>query len=279
MHLVPVLDEPQREQLLGLLEEGFASHAIDWRSAFAAPQGRSGHGMLLMIEGRPEGGILVFEKTETLRGRPRRIVNLSSWYIRPPFRRLAVRMMRALTSDAEALYTIFTPIPSVQKICERVGFRYVSRGSIVSAPLINGAGLGSGFAIAPLVPSALSNPDHARWLSDHGDPRHIGVTIRRGSEVSAVLWQRGLKLRGLPAARLIFAADHDMLLAALGAMHWHMLRHHGIVGLYLPRAEPYARLRSMRRAGRGPSVIVKGDADDAEINLLYSEQLFLRPRA
>ena len=86
-----------------------------------------------------------------------------------------------------------------------------------------------------------------------------------------------LKARGLPAARLAFTTDHGLLRAVLPAMHWHMLRHHGIVGLYLPRIAPHVGLRSMRRADRGPSIIVKGNVDDTDINLLYSELQYLQP--
>ena len=184
MNLVPVNDDLRRKQLLELLEEGFVSRGIDWRSAFAAPAGRWGHGVLLMVAGAPEGGILAFEKTETIRGIPRRVVNLSSWYIRPPFRNLAVRMMREVTADADTIYTGVSPIPSVQTICLRVGYRYVSRGSIVSGPLLNGAGLGRGFEIAPWVPTLLPNLEQARWMSDHDDRRHVALSVRRGPTLS-----------------------------------------------------------------------------------------------
>jgi len=54
-----------------------------------------------------------------------------------------------------------------------------------------------------------------------------------------------------------------------------MLRQHGIAGLYLPRFAAYADLRSVRSPHRGPSIVVKGNVDDAAVNLLYSETLYL----
>lgn len=277
MPFVPVLGERERQQALGLLAEGFPHRQIDWSSAFAAPPGRRGHGWLLTVDGTPHGCLLAFEKTETIRGRRRHVVNLSNWYIRPPYRALALPMLRAATADADTIYTGCTPRPSHQPLYLRVGFRYLWNGSIVSVPVINGLPLPGGVAIEPFAPAALSDPEQRRWMVDHSDDRHIGLLIRRDARRVPVLWRRGLKVRGFPAARLLFTTDHTMLRAALPAIHWHMLRRDGIVGLYLPRIAPYADLRSVRKPDRGPSTIVKGDIDDADVNLLYSELLYLSP--
>jgi hypothetical protein len=88
-----------------------------------------------------------------------------------------------------------------------------------------------------------------------------------------------MELRGLPAARLSFASDYAALRSALPALHWHMLRRYRVPGLYLPRVGPLASLRSVRKPHSGPSVLVKEDIDPEEVNLLYSEFLYLRPPA
>jgi hypothetical protein len=275
MQFVPILDEQRRREMLELLAEGFPDSSTDWSRAFRAPPGDTGHGTLAIVDGRPEGGILSFEKTETISGHLRRIVNLSSWYIRPRYRKFAVRMMRAVTADPDTIYTGSSPILSVQTICLRAGFRYASKGSIASLPLVNGTGLRGGIGIEPFVPATLPNPDHDRWMADHCDGRHVGILIRQRSSIVPVLWERGQRIRGFPAARLAFTTDHGVLHAALPVVHWHMLRHHGIAGLYLPRFAAYADLRSVRSPHRGPSIIVKGNVDDEAINLLYSETLYL----
>ncbi len=275
---VPILDEQQQVQMLDLLAEGFSGIDIDWSSAFAAPPGKTGHGVLLLVDGRPEGGLLAFERSRTIDGVARRVVNLGSWYIRPPYRRFAVRMLREITPDASAIYTTGSPIASVQKICLRVGFRYVSHGSIASVPLLNGRGVGGDTAVESYRPGVLGDTDLDTAMRDHGDERHVAILLRRPTGVVPVLWQRGLKVRGLAAARLLFAADHRAVRAALGVVHWHLLRRHGIVGLYLPRIAPYAGLRSLRKPLRGPSILVKGDIADEDVDLLYTELLYLRPR-
>jgi hypothetical protein len=188
-------------------------------------------------------------------------------------------MMDEITADASAIYTVGSPIASVQKICLRVGFRYISQGSIASVPWLNSGGAGGDTAVEPYRPGVLRDTDLDIALRDHGDERHVAILLRRPADVVPILWQRGLKVRGLAAARLLFAADHHAVRAELAAVHWHLLRRHGIVGLYLPRILPYAGLRSVRKRLRGPSIVVKGDIADEDVDLLYSELLYLRPRA
>ncbi len=134
MQFVPILDQQRRREMLELLAEGFPGASTDWSRAFRAPSGSSGHGTLLTVDGRPEGGILSFEKTERIGERVRRIVNVSSWHIRPSYRKFAVRMMRAVTADPDTIYTATSPNLSVQTICLRVGFRYASKGSMRRSP-------------------------------------------------------------------------------------------------------------------------------------------------
>jgi hypothetical protein len=277
MPYVPVLGEAERQLVLPLLSEGFPRARIDWRSAFEAPPGANGHGMLLLVDGAAQGAILTFEKKETVRGREVRFVNISSWYIRPRYRSLAWRMMRAITSEPDTIYTICSPIPSVQRICLQLGFRYASHGSIASVPLINGLFPPAGIEVLPFGAGLLPNAEHEAWIRDHGDERNVALVVRHQGAAIPVLWQRGLTVRGLPAARLLFTSDHAALRTALCAVHYYMLRHHGIFGLYLPRIAPYRGLRGVRRRDRGPSTIVKGPIADEDVNLLYSELLYLRP--
>jgi hypothetical protein len=168
MPYVPVLGEAERQLLLPLLSEGFPRAQIDWSSAFEAPAGHNGHGVLLLVDGAAQGAILTFEKKETVRGREVRFVNISSWYIRPRYRSLAWRMMRAITSEPDTVYTICSPIPSVQRICLQLGFRYASPRSIASVPLINGLFPPPGIEVLPFGAGPLPNAEHEAWIRDHG---------------------------------------------------------------------------------------------------------------
>lgn len=278
MQFVPIVGPREREQTLALLAEGFAHANVVWPQIFEAPAGESGHGLLLVADGTAQGVILSFERAEIIGERRRRIVNLSSWYVRPNYRRFAVRMVREASADADAIYVTCSPIWSAQKIALRTGWRYLSHGSIASIPLINGVVSQGGSAVEPYVKGALSNPDHARWMADHGDDRHIGLVVRTGASTVPSLWLRSEKARLFGAARLLFTSDYGVLRSALPAVHGHMMRRHRITRLSLPRVGALASLRSVRGLHSGPSLMVKGEIDPEDVNLLYSEFLYLRGR-
>ena len=166
------------------------SRGIDWRSAFAAPPGRWGHGVLLMVAGAPEGGILAFEKTETIRGTPRRIVNRSSWYIRPRFRNLAVRMMREVTADPDTIYTGVSPILRFRRSACALVTVMCREAPSCRGRCSTARASDTGSEIAPWVLMPLPNPEQARWMYDHDDRRHVALSIRRGTDVVPVLWLR-----------------------------------------------------------------------------------------
>jgi hypothetical protein len=121
----------------------------------------------------------------------------------------------------------------------------------------------------------LVQPEPRRWITDHAGRRYIAIVIRQGTRATPVLWLRGLKIKELPAARLMFTSDYALLRAALPAIHGYMLRRHGIVGLYLPYTARLEGLRSLRKPHKGPSIVVKGDIADEDVNLLYSELYYL----
>lgn len=271
MELAEVDRAEQRRQILELLREGFGQAKFDWSVAFDT---LACHGLLMIADGSPQGCMLFFEKTETIDGHARRIVNFSSFYIRPKYRRFAVRMVRALSSDPDTIYTAVTAIRSTQAIARRVGYRHASHGSAASVPLLNGFLSPRDIHIEPFDPAAVE-PEHGRWVTDHADARHIAVMIRKGERVVPVLWKRGLRVKELPAVRLMFAPDYALLRAALPALHVYMLRRHGMVGLYLPKVGPLEGLRSLRKPNKGPSLMVKGDIADADVNLLYTELHYL----
>ncbi|MHA1564812.1 MAG: GNAT family N-acetyltransferase [Alphaproteobacteria bacterium] len=53
------------------------------------------------------------------------LVNLTSWYLRRPYRDLktALAMLRAATADEDATYTVFSSRPAVTRLMRRAGFR------------------------------------------------------------------------------------------------------------------------------------------------------------
>ena len=71
-------------------------------------------GALWLSDGEPVGVALTPASPRTRPdGSPRPVVNLSSWYVRPPHRWRAPLMLRALLRDPRATYVDLTPSPPV----------------------------------------------------------------------------------------------------------------------------------------------------------------------
>ncbi|MDF1825223.1 MAG: hypothetical protein P1U68_11310 [Verrucomicrobiales bacterium] len=274
MEIVEIHREEQLQQALALLNEGFPQATFDWSIAFKAPPGTFGHGVLLMVEGEPQGGLLCFEKTETINGRERKIVNMSSWYVREKYRRYLIWMVRHLTADPEIIFTACTPSRSVAAIGNRIGFRHVSTGSIASLPFLNGFRGASGIKVEPFEASLFDSALQKR-VADHSNERTISLMLRREESIAVVILVKGLDIFQLPAARLLYTSDFSLLRNALVDIHYHLLRKHGVIGIYLPRFASLSGLKSAQSPDSGPSIIMKGDIQDEDVNLLYTELHYL----
>lgn len=274
MEIVEIRSAAHQEQAVALLNEGFPDAGFDWSLAFEAPPGKFGHGLLLIIDGEPQGELLCFEKNETLEGRKRRIVNVSSWYVREEYRRYLIWMVRHLTEDSETVFTACTPSRAVSKIGDKVGFRQVSEGSIASIPFLNGIRRRRGVEVRPFE-KGFFDSETERWILEHESDRTIALTLHSEDRVAPLVLVRGLDVFQFPAVRLLFAGDFELLKQALPSLHSMLARNYGILGIYLPRIPELHQLRSIRRSGSGPSIIAKGEIKDKDVNLLFSELHFL----
>ncbi|MEM1442708.1 MAG: hypothetical protein AAGF67_10225 [Verrucomicrobiota bacterium] len=274
MEIVEIHSAQERELAAALLNEGFPEADFEWSIAFEAPPGKYGHGLLLMIDNEPQGEMLCFEKIETINGRAQRIVNVSSWYVREQYRRYLIWMVRHLTEDPEIVLTACTPSPVVSRIGEKVGFRHVSEGSIASIPLLNGFFRNPEVQVLPYEASLL-DAETRQKIEDHDNEQTISLILRSGVLVAPLVMVTGMDVLQLPAARLLFTTDFTLLKKALPEVHSFLFRKFAIVGIYLPRISELEGLKSIRPTRSGPSIIAKGDIEDADVNLLYSELHYL----
>ena len=90
---------------------------------------QTGAGYLLEHDGKDVGVILTIPSTRRDdSGEPRRVVNLSSWYIDPDHRWRAPRMLQTVTACNATLFTDLTATPSVRNMIGRLGFRGWTEG-------------------------------------------------------------------------------------------------------------------------------------------------------
>lgn len=211
-----------------LLCEGFPSlRAPFWAAALARLKRYGGNaeagvplGYLMLDRDEPVGVMLTPAR---LQARPdggvHRIVNLSSWYVRPAYRWRAGFMLRNLLADEAAVYTDLTPTPEVQKMLPVLGLVPINAGvALHLLPLLclhpaRGARLRP---LAPDEPAPPGGPPRA-MVEAHRELGCVPLVLEHPGGQALVICKR-TRVRGIPAAQLVFAESQALLLRHRGAL-------------------------------------------------------------
>ncbi len=219
----------------GLLAEGFPARGeAGWRAALerlAAHARESGGGwpmgQLLIVEGEPVGvGLTPASLRHHADGRAYRLVNVSSLYVRPPHRWRAGLMLRSMVADRDAIYIDLTPSDEIRRMLPMLGFAPVSQGTWV--------------AVLPVQALRLARAGRVHLVAWHDgddlnttDPPSAQLAAHRAlggvpmrlehDEGSTLLVYARRRLRGLPAARLLYVGSHRILQRHLGTLARHLL--------------------------------------------------------
>ena len=216
-----------------LLHEGFPERPLAfWAAALQRLQRYGGNadaahplGYFMLDGGRPVG-IALTPASMRLRvdGSSVRMVNISSWYVRPAFRWRAALMLRGILADPHSIYTDLTPTPEVQRLLPLVGMHPMNRGvAIHLLPLL---------ALQPARGARVRDlAEHEPWphpgpptamLHAHRDLGCLPLVLEAGGQQHLVVVRR-TTLRGLPAAQLVYARSQALLLRHAGALARHLL--------------------------------------------------------
>lgn len=221
------IDHSNIREAVKLLQIGFPHRSAEfWERGFARMARRHSHN----LENEPLGHLLRSGEdfvglgltpvsfrhfgTEQI---PRRIVNLSSWFVLPEHRSKLPLLLRTMMSDKNAIYTDLTPTKGVEKILEVLSF----------APL-NG---GTAVAIAPVV-AVFPSHQVTAWraqetrdfsqndiqlLEEHDALGCKSMIIHTETHrVPLILCHS--KIRGVRAMKVIYCPDREALHGALGAI-------------------------------------------------------------
>jgi hypothetical protein len=213
---------------IALLCEGFPERGADfWTHALARLQEFAGNheagtplGLLMLDGNEPVGIALTPASLRRQRdGGTERLVNVSSWYVRPSYRWRAALMLRHLFADRNATFTDLTPTPEVQKMLPAFGFRPVNRGLVLRLLAVHALAPARGFSIRRLAgawPALIEGPTPAT-LESH---RRLGCEafLVEGPRATGLVVVRRQRFRGLPGARLVYADSHALMRAAFGPL-------------------------------------------------------------
>lgn len=267
------IDDSNIGAAVALLEEGFPYHRAGfWRHVLSsiADYARShqiGSLGTLMNAGDQAVGVLLTLPARQADGR--RVVNLSSWYVRQKYRWLAPRMLQQATSDPSTLYTDLTATHDAAKLNRALGFQTVTSGMAFFALPLTAARLSPKVRIVPFgeASGAVLSADQRDMLRFHQDLGCICGVMREDSGHSPVIFNRA-RWRRMPCARLIHARQGSIK-PVLGAIARFLLRS-GMLTMTVPTNDD-GELPIRKDA----PVMVKGDWQGERVDAAYSELAFL----
>lgn len=202
-------------------------------------------------------------------GSAQKIVNLSSWYVRPKQRWRAGLMLKTIIADPDVVYTDLTPTEKIQQMLPALGFAPINAGIeliFLPAAALTGGWAGAARPADPATWGFATAPDWAT-IDAHRALGCVPLCLDGPSGTCRIVYQKG-HYSGATAASLVYVESHAKLRPALGALARHLLAR-GIMLLRLPAQNARVGLGSVFR----PRNIwfAKGDTFADRTDVLGSE--------
>jgi len=217
-----------------LLHEGFPALSVAfWVAALARLRHYGGNaqadvplGWFMLHKDQPVGVMLTPASLRTRTdGSVEKLVNLSSWYVRPPHRWRAGFMLRGVMADKTCIYTDLTPTAEVQLMLPKLGFTALNRGVLLYAlPLLAVLPAG-GAVVRALEPGEmwLHAGPAPEMIEAHRDLGCLPLVLETAAGPQLVVVKR-IRVRGVPGAQLIYAASRSEVVRHRSALARHLLR-------------------------------------------------------
>ena len=274
--LEPIRDEDLPAFCRFLTEHLYAGRTAEaWALAFrhdwgvAAPN----HGFMLRDSGRIVGGIGAIYAERTIRGRPERFCNITSWCVLEPWRAQSMRLALALVSQPGFHYTDLTPTEVVSKTLQFLKFKPMNERHALWPnlpwPFARLAGVR---AVAdPDKIAALLAPADAKVFRDHrAIPWLRHAAVGRAGAYCHVVWKPN-RLRGVPGAWILAFSDAELLLAHRHALGAHLLARGALYARVESRLLPRLPPLCHELAGYRSKVYRSDTLAPGDISNFYSE--------
>lgn len=223
------------DQAASLLIEGFPERTPTfWRASLDRLRRHGGNmeadfplGFLWLRKGEPVGVALTPAALRPDRtGARRRVVNVSSWYVRPDERWRAPLMLKSLVKTPDTVYTDLTPTAAVRSMLPGLGFRPINRGTEIVFLSAAALRFRRGDRVTELAPE--NDPP---LMNGHRALGCIPLVLETAGGPTLIVYRR-TRVRKIPAASLVYVESHRRLASGMGALARHLIRH----GLFFLRA-------------------------------------------
>lgn len=257
--LVQPVSDGNLDQAVNLLKEGFPNRSESfWRKAIGRIHRSGGNkkaevpvGYLMGSEKNPSGVVLTPAKpTDAVDGAKKRLINLSSWYVREHDRWRAPMMMRQILRLDNAVFTDLTPTESVQEMLKAFGFNGINAGVAVSLLPFSRLKSAGNARIVPLseCKSDTLESDFQRELAMYQDFDCLVAMLLCGSGGAPLVFKK-VRHRKVPLAMLVYSGDNETVYRNLPAIAKYLAKEG--IHLLVVDIPPDRRIPGIARPERG----------------------------
>jgi hypothetical protein len=246
-----------------------------WAQAFSHDWGvaKPNNGFIIRDQGRIVGGIGAIYSERTIRGRPERFCNITSWCVLDPYRAQSMRLSMAVVSQPGFHFTDLTPTEVVSKTLQFLKFKPMNERQVVwpNVPWPF-ARLGGVRVIARLdrIESVLA-PADAKVFCDHRQiPWLRHVAVGRPGAFCHVVWKPN-RLKGVRGAMVLAFSDPEQFLRYRLPLAGHLLWQGCLYTRVESRLLPRMPSPSTELVGYRNKVFRSDTLTEADISNLYSE--------
>jgi hypothetical protein len=270
------------EAVTDLLCEGFPERSRNyWTSGFEciegrpAPQGAPRLGYVLDAGDALVGVLLVLFTGED-EARPR--FNISSWYVRPAYRGFAPLLVSMALRRKDAVYLNSSPIAHSLPVLTAMGFRRLTGGQFLSAPLLSRGLRGARVRVVEPHSAPGDWPDLAEFdlLRSHAAQGCLSLVCEvAGRAIPFVFVRRKIRHAPLGVAQLIWCRDTADFVFCAGPLGRALARHGALLAISDANA-PIAGLVGRYFAGKAPK-FYRGPAEPRINDLAFTEAVIFGP--
>jgi hypothetical protein len=245
-----------------------------WAEAFQQDWGmdKPNNGFLLRDpEGRIVGGIGAIYAEQTIRGKPERFCNITSWCVLEQYRSHSMRLAMALVSQPGFHFTDFTPTVVVAGSLRFLKFKPMD-GRVTVMPNLPWWDPRVRVVSDPETIERVLSPRDAKVYRDH---RHFPwlkhAAVGRPGAYCHVVYKKGV-LKHLPCAVVLYASAPDLFLRYRFTLGRYFLFRHGMASMriesrFLPRPPRF----SAQVDGYYNKMFRSDTLCESDISNLYSE--------
>lgn len=274
--------EDDLPKVVALLCEGFPGRKPEyWRTGLRKigtrerPEETEKYGFVLAADNELRGVVLTIPSIHLDGSGPRVFINISSWYVQPPFRGSPAReLYRRACRREDVTYTNLSPALHTIKTIRSFGFEEWTAGQMIAVGLkwdrsslqknriVSWSGIGS----VEICPS------DKKLLADHESLGCLTLCIDTPNGASPFIFVRRRVKGFIPCAQLIYCRDSsDLVGHGLAISSWLMMR--GFPLMLVDTSASIEGLLGLYMGSRG-SKYFKGHRPIKAIDHTYSEMVF-----